>query len=292
MNREDAKIKVLENIDSPGVAKEVMHTFLKLTLDKPSSLNWDQEVLFVFLMRWGMASSTLWHLFFPTTIKELWQGTPSENIAKPIPDVFSIPVVLRSLYEDYLLAFTLLDQDTPTSARRCRYLAWVRRGRLTKKQSAEHFRASAESLTLTSDEFNKADKELQTHAEFVDLDKGHQKRLLKHGWNGSWASLAQQAGVCEAFHNYFYGEICGYAHSDFSSFEQVLHGQWGGLSSVSAREYIHIAALMLDLTRQHLFRAQINENIVLDVVMEYGLGYTRGFDRIASERRAEDEPTS
>lgn len=292
MTKEDARLKILEHIDKPAVAKEVMSAFVRLILDKPASLNWDQEVLFSFLMRWGLTSSTLWHVFFPTTIKELWQGTPHEKNPKPIQDVFSLPVLLRSLYENYLIAFSLLDQSTPVSARRCRYLAWVRRGRFTKKMSAEHFKASDEALTHTKAEFEKTDKELREHSEFIALDKGAQKQLLDNGRAGGWRSLAQQASICDGFHNFFYTVLCGYAHSDASSFEQVLRGSWSGLQGVFRTEYLHIAALMLSLTRQHLFRTQIDENIVLEVVMEYGLGYTREFAGIASERRKQDNPPS
>ncbi len=213
MNRDDARTWVLEHINEPAVAQEVMHTFVKLTLEKPSSLNWDQEVLFVILMRWGMASSTLWHLFFPTTIKGLWEGTPSEKTAKPIPDVFSIPVVLRSLYEDFLVAFGLLDQNIPVSRRRCMYRAWARRGRYTQKVTAEHFKASDEILTDTKRAFEQADGELREHSEFIALDKKTQAFLLKHGRAGSWGTLAKQAGVCDAFHNFFYTVLCGYAYT-------------------------------------------------------------------------------
>jgi|GEM_PF-5265411 len=280
MDKNQAKREILKRIDSPEVTKKVLKTFFRLPLDKPRGLDWDQEVLFTFLHRWALASATLYRVFFPEPINELWGGTRSASDAKPVPDVYAAAVLIRSLYEDYLLAFSLIDQGTKTSVRRCRYLAWIRQGKFTTMKSAEHFGASLRGRQFTTDAFNKADGDFQKHQESARQDKTTQKALIQHGRAGSWIKLAKDAHVDMNYHQSVYKILCGYAHSDASSFEQVVGGSWTRLFTVFRGLYIQIAALMLDLTRQHLFRAQIDGDIVLEVVREYGVEYLRNFSKV------------
>jgi len=283
MNDEQQKCDIQQKIETPEVTQKLLKAFAELTFDKPQSLDWDQEVTFTFLLRWGLASFSAWSLFFPDTIDELWKGARSQVTPEPVMDLFTIPILLRSLYENYLVAASLLDQRVPTAIRRCRHNAWKRKGYKVENTTAEYFRYTKANVELTLKNFEKHDRLFRKHAEFNNLNKDMKNNLMRDGRIGSWSTLAAEAGISNDFHQAFYGPLCGYSHSGSDSFSAVFSGSWSSQAEICRLNYTVVAALMLDLTRQHLFRSQIDENPVLEVVMDWGLEYVRDFDRIAVE---------
>ena len=272
----DRRLLILENIDSTDVTKHLLKKLVELTGEKPPECKSDdQHWMFMFLSRFGWTSFTLWRIFFPEPNYEL-QPKDSKGV---ILDVTSGGTIVRSLYENYLAAYHLVGDAVSTEQLECRRLIWDWHAAKLKCLFVECFESAPEIADPASRDFLKLDRELKDHPVFKRIPNSAQRKILRRdsGLSHSHKNIAEAAAVDPSFHTALYGYLSGHAHCDSHSFRSYTQGDHKYMMDSLRMHFLQISGLMLDLTIKFLLTKEIQADLALKVIIEFGVKFVREF---------------
>lgn len=282
MDTEQRKCLIVDQIDSPDIAKYLLSTFVKLTIDKPEGpLTDEQELVFLFLFRYGLNAFSLWNIFFPKEIEELCQ----ERKPIPVPDIPASCVIIRSLYENFLVLNYLLDENASTEEREFRQILWTRNGAKTRISFKNEFQTKEELIISIQNDYEKWDIKLKNNTWLKSLSQKDQTAILKSSKVTplGYSELARCASISINFHKASYRYLSGYAHCDAYSYMNLINGDWQFLMEDMRSNFVFVSALMLNLTKKYLFRQKIESDLDLETIIEFGVGYAQKFDEICED---------
>lgn len=271
---------------SEASVRHLLSTFVKLSIDKPSDLNQTQELVFAFLSRFALHSLTLWDVFFPHERAQLKARLNETGDFSKLMDHPGASLIVRSLYEDYLTLSYLTDPSVSSDLLHCRFLAYKLAG-LLKRQKLKAFLQSDTNAESDQSDVDEVKIELKKNDAFSGLPFKTQRNWLDKGLilDGQRERIAVSAGIPSNFHNYLYKELSSYVHSDSHSFYQLEGVEQDDMIAIARNHFIFVSALMLDLTKRHLFTKEIEEIGKLNGLIKFGCSYVRDFDKINKERK-------
>jgi len=280
------KITLSKLVDKDDAVLHIIRLICKLGYDRPKDINnEEQEIAFMFFGRHVFASITLNSIFWPANPMNISKEIHSDRYYD-YPSAF---LLIRNLYENYLVLNYLLNQDINPLERELRQLIWKRTAENDKIKFGEYLKSRPAKIAPSKRAFDLMTKILKENKCFLtSVKEGKRKRIINCKDRNllSFSEMAEDAKLSTNYHKAFYGYCNAYAHPNSLGYNHFIAGNINFMIAQSKKFYIEVSVLLLEFTKVFLFRDDIEnkKDEFLKVIMDFYLEWINNFDAINEEK--------